>query len=101
MEVKLLPFLKHKQVPQTGVITKTRSADEKDPLEKQEDNESEAIMSCARALLAAVKADDAKGVADAIADAFAIMDSSPHEEADHSESTSYDSQNAKAAKGPY
>ncbi len=77
----MLPFLKKKNAPQTGVIVQTRNPDEK-PDENQEDN-SDGIHACAKDLIDAVHAHDIKGAAEAIKAAFEILDSKPHEEGPH------------------
>lgn len=95
----MLPFIKKKYAGgSSGLIVKHRTPDEK-PEENQEPMDSSAaIESCARALIQAVQANDAKGVADAMYDAFCVMEAMPHEEADHSEPHSYEAQNIKAAR---
>lgn len=86
----MLPFLADKNKRSVaGLIIKSRTPDEKSE-ENQEDNHSEAIKACARALISAVHAHDEQGVADAMADAFAILDSEPHEEGSHIEPHSYE-----------
>lgn len=60
-----------------------------------EDTESLAIESCAMELIMAVHLKDIKAVAEALKNAFNILESMPHEEADHSPHT-YEAQNIKA-----
>ena len=95
MEVILLPFLKKKIAPQAGIIVKTRAPDKPDEVEQDQDDSSAAIESCAGELIRAIQANDVKGAAMALKDAFDILESMPHDEA---EPHSYDSQNAIAAK---
>lgn len=85
-----------KNNPSPGLIVKTRAPDEK-PEQNQEDDHSAAIESCASALISAIHSKDTKAVANALADAFEILDATPHEEGPH-EPHSYDSQNIKAAE---
>lgn len=93
----MLPFLKNKQASVAGLIMKTRDPDEKQDVEGP-DEASAAIESCAQELIRAVHARDVKAVADALEDAFSILDSMPHVEGEHVEPHSYDAQNQKAAK---
>ena len=100
----MLPFLKLKQSPVAGLIMKNRAPDEHESKEEDKDDEqpdesddsSAAIESCARDLIRAVKADDIKGVAEAIQSAFEILDSEPHVEGEHISPHSYEAQNKKA-----
>lgn len=96
----MLPFLKLKQSPVAGLIIKKRAPDEPSESEVPKDDEdhSAAIHSCAHDLLKAFEAKDIKGIAEALADAFSILDSKPHDEGEHTnaEPHSYDAQNAKA-----
>ena len=83
-------------------MTKMRKPDAKPENEQPESNESddmlnEAVEACARDLIRAVHAQDVKGAAQAMRDAFTIMEAAPHTEADHSDS-SFKSQNVKAAQ---
>lgn len=91
----MLPFLKNKQKPVAGLIIHDRTPDEKP--EEDKDDPSTAIHACAEELIRAVHAKDTKAVADAMADAFAILESEPHEEdSEHVEPHSYESQNKLA-----
>lgn len=93
------PLFKLKAKPQTGVIVHTRSPDEELPSEKSDENDhSAAIEACASSLINAVHAHDVKAVAEALNDAFTILDAMPHEEGEHTNPHSYDAQNQKAAK---
>lgn len=101
----MLPFLKLKQSGVAGLIMKNRAPDEHKAEggevkeEKKEESEhSESRMACARDLLRAIESKDAKGIADALYDAFTIMDSEPHVEGEHVSPHSYDAQNKKAAQ---
>ncbi len=98
MEVNLLPFLKKKEAGQTGAIVQTRTPDQK-PEENQE-NQSAAIEACARELITAIHAKDHKSAANALVDAFDILESMPRDETEHSAPLphSYDAQNIKAGE---
>jgi hypothetical protein len=92
----VLPFLKNKDKSVAGLIIKTRKPDEK-PEQDQQDDPSAAIKACANALIQAVHMRDEQGVADAISDAFQILDAMPHEEGEHKPAPhSYEAQNIKA-----
>lgn len=93
----MLPFLKRKDSSIAGTIIKTRTPDEPSESE-QPDDPSASHEACARDLLKAIEAKDVKGIADALYDAFTVMESEPHEEGPHVEPHSYDAQNAKAAQ---
>lgn len=67
-----------KKKPQVGVIVTTRPADES----KQAEHE-DPIEYCAEDLMKAVHANDKKGVAKALRDAFEILDAEPHQEGPH------------------
>lgn len=100
----MLPFLKiKKEVPSAGIIQKHRAPDieidEEVDNNKDEDMSGAAIEDCAKDILKAIEAKDHKAIASAIADAFTILDSQPHEEGPHVSPHSYDAQNAIAAKG--
>lgn len=93
MEVNLLPFLKNKEKSISGLIIKTRNPDEP----KQEEPQDESVLAieaCADDLIKAVHAKDVKAAAQAMKDAFDILESLPHEEVEHD----YDHQNELAAK---
>lgn len=95
----MLPFLKRKnEAGIAGIIVKNRQPDEK-PDSEDKDDPSAGIHACAQALINAVHSKDAKGVSEALKDAFAILDSEPHEEGEHISPHSYDAQNQKAASG--
>lgn len=55
-------------------------------------------MAAASALLKAIESKDVNGIAEALNDAFQIMDSSPHVEEEHVSPHSYDAQNIKAGE---
>lgn len=90
------PIFKHLQKPVAGVIVQQmRPSDEK----PEADDQSAAIEACASELIRAVHAKDTKAVANAMADAFQILDSMPHEESNDTPSPhTYDHQNQKAAE---
>jgi len=94
----VLPFLKNKQkvAGVSGIIIKNRQPDDKP--DTDEDDPSAAIKACAQSLIDAVHSKNVQGVSDALADAFAILDSMPHEEGEHVEPHSYDAQNEAAAE---
>lgn len=77
----MLPFLKKKS--QVGVIVTTRPSDES---KQDESHESDPIEYCAEDLMNAVHNKDKKAVAEAIRSAFDILESEPHNEAEHTES---------------
>lgn len=86
----MLPFLKPKdQRSAAGIIMKTRSPDEKP---EGDQDHSAAIHEASSALIQAVHARDTEATAKALQDAFDILDSKPHEEGEHVEPHSYDSQ---------
>lgn len=68
----MLPFLRPRS--QTGIIVETRKADSETPSEVSE------LDAVADDLIAAVHAKDKKGVAEALQAAFAILESTPHDE---------------------
>jgi hypothetical protein len=88
----LLPFLKRKDgIATSTVLVKHREPDEQN--EQDKDDPSAAHEACAKALLTAINASDIRGIAEALKDAFTLMDSEPHEEGEHTEPHSYDAQN--------
>jgi hypothetical protein len=92
----LLPFLKKRQEGySSGVIVKQRQPDE---VEDKKDEMSESHMAFAKDLLQAIESKDVKGIAEALNNAFQIMDAEPHVEGDHIEKHSYDAQNQKAGQ---
>ena len=95
----MLPFLKNKyDKGSASIIMKTREPDEKtEESGEDQDDHSAAIESCAAALISAIHAHDIKGAAEAIQDAFTILDSLPHEEGEH-EPHSYSAQNEAAGE---
>lgn len=95
----MLPFLKLKNKPVAGLVIEHRKPGEKlDELQYEADMHSEAIEACAQDLISAIHSKDIKAVADALYDAFSILDSMPHEEGEHTEPHSYESQNEAAAE---
>lgn len=77
----MLPFLAKKKsgAAQTGIAIKTRTPDEQ-PEQQDQDDPSAAIKACSKALIAAIHSHNEQGVADALSDAFEILESMPHEE---------------------
>ena len=95
----MLPFLKPKQKGYaTGIIVKNRTPDEK-PEENQEDKDA-SIHACAKDLITAVHAHDIPGAAEAMRSAFEILESQPHEEAEHTKPSphTYEAQNQEAGE---
>lgn len=75
----MLPFLaKKNQASSSGLLVKTRTPDEQPA---DQDDPSAPIRACSKALIDAVHARDEQGVSDALADAFEILESMPHDEA--------------------
>lgn len=77
----MLPFLKPKAV--SGIIISHRKSDGSDPKNEPEDQEDQGLMACAEQMIRAMHAKDAQGVAEAFKAAFEILESAPHEEAEH------------------
>jgi hypothetical protein len=75
----LLPFLKHSQ---DASMSAPVESVEREPDEGAEDD-YDSLESAAEDLCAAIGAKDYKAVAAALRAAFELMDSEPHEEADH------------------
>lgn len=93
----MLPFLKKNSGGIAGIIQQRRQPDEKPQIEENSEHSKE-HLDCAKRLILAMKSDDAQGVADALYDAFSLMDSEPHEEGEHINPHSYDAQNEKAGQ---
>lgn len=74
----MLPFL-DKQKRVAGLITTYRAPDETS--EKSESNQ--ALEACAEDIMSAFKADDKRMAAKALKALFEILESAPHEEAEH------------------
>lgn len=91
----MLPFLKPKNQSVAGLIIKNRAPDEK---QEEQDDSSASIHSCAEAIMQAINSKDIKGLAEALRDAFTILDAEPHVEGEHIEPHSYESQNIKAGQ---
>lgn len=89
----MLPFL-NKQKQQSGIIVKNREPDSK-PEGEQADNT--AIETCMHDLIKAIHSRDARAASEAIKDVFAVLESMPHEEGEHSDPHSYSAQNQAAA----
>lgn len=75
----MLPFMKNKESRQTGIIVKDRPSDS--PEAEDKDDPSAAIEACARALMHAINARDAKAVADCLIDIHEVLNKDPEEEA--------------------
>lgn len=90
----MLPFLmKDKEASAPGVMVKHRSPDEK-PEDK--DDPSAAHEACGHAIIQAIKANDAMGIAQAIQDLMALGDMAESSEAP--EKHSYADQNQQAGE---
>jgi len=78
--------MKNKQMKQTGIIMAVRKA-EGGFADADEPKESEnyGLEHCAKSILAAIDAKDASQLAKALKDAFDVLESQPHEEAEHGE----------------
>lgn len=74
-----LPYLKQKQV--AGLIIQHRSADG-DKQDAPENEQYQGVIACAEAAIRAIHAKDASALAKAWQDAFEIMESQPHQEAE-------------------
>jgi len=74
---------------ETGLIIETRKPDAMPEV----DESSAALEAAADDILAAISANNSKGLAEAIRAAFQILESEPHEE-----SEDFESQNIKAAQ---
>jgi len=99
LEAKVLPFLKNREKQAAGIVMKTRTPDEKPENDTESDDPAAAIKACANSLIRAVHSRDIQGVADAMKDAFDILESSPHPETDeHTNPHSYDAQNKLAGE---
>jgi hypothetical protein len=83
----LLPFLL-KSKPQTGVIVKTRTPDET----SEDTPEDDGMEMIGRDLCHAIESKNYKAIGEALRAAFEIYESQPHEEGEHTEPHSYDSQ---------
>lgn len=97
----MLPILKRKNQGTAGLIVKTRTPDKvEDSQQEDPEDHSAAIEACASTLINAVHAHDVKAVAEALNDAFSILDSMPHDEGEHTNESphTYDAQNQKAAE---
>lgn len=81
-----------------GLIIKQRTPDEVPESEADQDDPSASIHSCAQAIMDAIHSKDIKGLAEALKDAFEILDSEPHVEGEHIEPHSYEAQNIKAGQ---
>ncbi len=93
----MLPFLKRKQEPATGLIIKNRAPDQ--PSESEDkDDPSAAHEACAKEIIQAIESKDAKRLAEALKDMYQILESGPEEEGEPAEKHSYDAQNEKAGE---
>lgn len=81
----MLPFLQKKS-KQVGVIVEQRSANGGLSKAYEDDGDAPgALEACARDILEAIAAKDAKKLADAMHAAFQVMELEPHQEAEHEE----------------
>lgn len=90
----MLPFLKKKVAPPSGLIVETRN--EKPEIEEEHD--SSAIEACAMELIIGVHLKDTKAVAEALKNAFDILEAMPHEEGETSSPHTYEAQNKIAGE---
>lgn len=83
----MLPFLKRKEQAVSSPIIKHRTPDDKSDLtnhdEDHKDSDSEAIEACAKYFLYGIETRDVKAIAQAMVDAFDILEQRPHDEVDH------------------
>lgn len=88
----MLPFLKNKNQSVAGLIIQGRKPDEKpeDQIEQEEDSSAIAIEACAEELIKAIHDKDVKAAAQAIKDAFTILESLPHQEEPHETEEEYE-----------
>lgn len=87
----MLPFLKNKDGGSlASLIVKSRQPDE--PETPENDSDSTGIEACAKDMISAIKSGDHKRLAEAMKDAFTILDAQPHEEGEHVEPHSYEAQ---------
>lgn len=80
-----LPFLKPRN-KSFGLIVQERAPDGSHE-NKPDDHKDQALITCGEDLIRAVNAKDAQSVADVFRAAFDILDSEPHEEGEHIESS--------------
>ena len=91
----MLPFLKNKKAQSTGVVVQDLSPSQ--PIESKDENITALAMeACAQNLLDAVAAKDTKAIADALSNAFCIMEAAPQDDESTVEPHSYEAQNQKA-----
>ena len=92
----MLPFLKEKKV--AGLILSKRKPDGSVSEEHSDDDKDHGLEAAAEDLIRALSSKDISSVAAALRAAFQILDAEPHEEGEHTNDESYDSQNIKAAQ---
>lgn len=82
-----LPFLKPRAISGAIMQTKVRTPDSPaDKAAEDKDNSNSGLLAGAQDLITALQAGDARGVADSFKSLFQILESMPHEEAEHTES---------------
>ncbi len=82
----MLPWLKNKQIRSPGVSSVIRNPEGGTTEGSPAESESYGLEDCARKVLAAIDAKDARQLAGALKEAFETMEKQPHEEAEHPES---------------
>lgn len=87
----MLPFLKNEKGGSiASLIVKSRQPDESETQEK--DSDSTGIEACAKDMISAIEMKDHKRLAEAMRDAFTILENQPHEEAESVSPHTYDAQ---------
>ncbi len=77
----MLPWLKNKQVRQSGIMSTVRKADGGfTDAEPTQDQGNPGLEQCARSIMAAIDSKDVGQLAQALQDAFDVLESQPHEE---------------------
>jgi len=84
----LLPFMKKKEQSVSSPVVKHRKPDDKSDLSNHEEDENhssdaDAIEACAKYFLYGIETRDVKAIAQAMVDAFDILEQRPHEEVEH------------------
>lgn len=96
----MLPFLKKKEQSISSPVVKHRTPDDKSDLSNHDEDkggDSDAIEACAKYLLYGIETRDVKAVAQAMADAFDILEQRPHKEDEDHEPSYNDEPNSMEA----
>ncbi len=80
----MLPWMKNKSIKSSGDVKMARSSDGLQPAEAPEESDTYGLDTCAQDLIDAVHSKDATRVAQVLKDAFDILESQPHSEAEES-----------------